>query len=244
MKHLLNPLITPAILFMLSPPVLAAPLFDTFGPLDDATWGGDGIPNQEVAISSQFSNGESVITIAMSATERYSNPVVTNDGAGTYFATTGSNYGPNGESGYEGALWNFNFFIDIDSETETLQDYEITLFYDFDPTHDNGPTTLGTVSINEWMGEGPTSRFQGSENLMFDYLADTFLGFNVAPGGSFDPNAVGEYNFGIQVAQTGWSVENVRMDVQVSSVPVPAAAWLFGSALVGLISIGRNRKTF
>jgi hypothetical protein len=27
-----------------------------------------------------------------------------------------------------------------------------------------------------------------------------------------------------------------------SAVPVPAAAWLFGSALVGLAGIGRKRK--
>ncbi len=31
--------------------------YDTFGPLDQATFGGTGIPNDEVAISSQFSNG-------------------------------------------------------------------------------------------------------------------------------------------------------------------------------------------
>jgi hypothetical protein len=29
---------------------------------------------------------------------------------------------------------------------------------------------------------------------------------------------------------------------QVNPVPVPAAAWLFGSALVGLAGVGRKRK--
>ena len=32
------------------------------------------------------------------------------------------------------------------------------------------------------------------------------------------------------------------LTLEVAAVPVPAAAWLFGSALVGLAGIGRNRK--
>jgi len=32
--------------------------------------------------------------------------------------------------------------------------------------------------------------------------------------------------------------------IRVSAVPVPAAAWLFGSALVGLASIGRRRSVY
>ena len=139
--------IVPALLFILLAPnaVIASPLYDTFGPLDDATFGGTGIPNDEVAISSQFSNGASTITVAMSATQRYDNPALTNDGFGTYFAGAGSNT-PAGTS-YEGALWNFNYYINIDSTTETLADYDITLFYDFDPAFDNGPTGLGTINV-------------------------------------------------------------------------------------------------
>lgn len=102
-------------------PLSATPLYDTFGPLD-ATWGGTGIPNDEVAISSQWSNGSTLITVAMSATQRYGNPVVTSDGAGTFFAQTGSNFGDMGQSTSEGALWNFNMYVDIDSTTETIDD--------------------------------------------------------------------------------------------------------------------------
>lgn len=236
--------IVPALLFILLAPNAAtgSPLYDTFGPLDDATFGGQGIPNDEVAVSDQFSNGSSLITVAMSATQRYDNPALTNDGAGTYFAQTGSNIkGPNN---LLGALWNFNFYVNIDSTTETLADYEITLFYDFDPAFDNGPLGLGSINITNSIlaSTDPfATKVEGSENLMFSYLATDAAGFLVAPTyPAFDPNALGEYNFGIQVTQAGWSVENVRMDVQV--VPVPAAVWLFGSGLLGLVGIARRKK--
>jgi hypothetical protein len=52
------------------------------------------------------------------------------------------------------------------------------------------------------------------------------LPFVDAPGGAFDPNALGEYNFGIQVSRAGWGIETVAMDVQV--VPEPGTAILIG----------------
>jgi hypothetical protein len=226
-------------LFGLSGGVSASPLYDVFGPLDEATFGGTGIPNQEVAISSQFSNGDSLITIAMSATQRYSNPALSNDGAGTYYAEVGSNFGGAGESPTEGALWNFNYYINIESPDETLEDYQITLFYDFDTAFDNGPGSLGTIDITAAIAGSGATLVEDSQNLMFSFLASDIPGFIDAPGGSFDPNAIGEYNFGISVSQDGWGVENVRIDVQ--TVPVPAAVWLFGSGL-GLLGWIRRRR--
>ena len=237
-----NLLLAAAIFSVGSSAVIASPLYDTFGPLDEATFGGTGIPNDEVAISSQFSNGTSLITVAMSATQRYDNPALTNDGAGTYFAGAGSNT-PTGTT-TEGALWNFNYYINIDSPTETLADYDITIFYDFDTAFDNGPAGLGTIDVTSGILGGPnpttTTLVEGSENLLFGYLASGIPGLVNAPAGAFDPNALGEYNFGISVGQSGWGVENVRMDVQV--VPVPAAVWLFGSGLLGLIGVARRKK--
>ncbi|MFZ1625225.1 MAG: VPLPA-CTERM sorting domain-containing protein [Gammaproteobacteria bacterium] len=222
----------------------ATPLYDTFGPLTGANFGGSGIPNGSVAISSQFEDGANTITVAMNATQRYSNPVVTNDGAGTFFAGTGSNTGGAGESSTTGALWNFNYYINVTGPGAVLTNYDIKLFYDFNPAFDNGPTNLGVVNVTNGIlasaNPGATN-VQGSENLMFSYLATSVPGFLTPPGGaftSFNPNATGEYNFAIQVGRAGWAVEQVRMDVQV--VPVPAAAWLFGSAL-GLMGFARRR---
>jgi hypothetical protein len=42
--------------------------------------------------------------------------------------------------------------------------------------------------------------------------------------------------FGNDVAQGTGAFE------AVAAVPVPAAAWLFGSALLGLVGVGRRRK--
>lgn len=224
--------------------VSADPLFDYFGPLSEATFGGTGIPNDEVAVATQLSNGETVITVAMSATQRYSNPALTNDGAGTYFAKTGSNFGGAGESSNEGALWNFNYYISVSGPTEKLSDYNFTLFYDFDPALDNGPGDLGTINMNNAIslaGGDPSAMnlVEGSENLSFGFLTTEIPGVINPPAGTFDPSAQGEYSFGIQVTQGGWSVEAVRMDVQ--TVPLPAAAWLFGSALFGLVAVARRR---
>jgi hypothetical protein len=228
--------------------VSATPLYDNFGPFTNATFGGTGIPNNSVAVSRQIEDGVNTITIAMNATARFFNPTVTDDGAGTFFATTGSNTGgPGSPSGITGALWNFNTYIDVTGPGGVkLTDYDITLFYDFNPAFDNGPVNLGQINVtNAILGSANplATNVQDSQNLMFGFLASAIPGVVTPPGGaftSFNPNAVGEYNFAIQVTRAGWNVEQVRMDVQV--IPVPAAVWLFGSAL-GLFGVMRRRAT-
>ena len=228
--------------------VFATPIYDTFGPLDGATFGGTGIPTTEVAISSQFIDGDVEIIVAMSATQRYSNPVVTNDGAGTYFATTGSNFGGAGESTTEGALWNFNYYMKVigsNGATPVLADYQIDLYYDFDTGADTPLGSLGSINItNALLGSTPTATLlEDSQNLMFGFLAAPILGVISPPAGAFDPNAAGEYNFGIQVSRAGWGVETVAMDVQVEQavvIPEPATIALAGLALMALAN--RRRR--
>ena len=215
----------------------AVPIFDTFGPLDQATFGGQGIPNDEVAISSQFAFGDDLVTVAMSATQRFSNPALTNDGAGTYFAGFGSNFGGNGESTFEGALWNFNFYMNVEGtngNTPVLVDYQIDLFYDFDPGFDTPLGSLGSINItNGLLGTDPSlSLNEGSQNLNFAFLANPILGVLSPPAGAFNPNALGEYNFAITVSRSGFPVESVAMDVQV--IPEPSTFVLLGSLFVGL----------
>ncbi len=226
----------------------AVPIFDFFGPLDEATFGGTGIPNDEVAVASQFVDGDNLITVALSATQRFSNPPLTNDGAGTYFATPGSNFGGGGESTTAGARWNFNYFVRVeglDGATPVLSDYQIDLFYDFDPGFDTPLAGLGridlTASLLAGAGGGPSSTLEeDSQNLLFGFLAVDAPPFLDAPAGSFDPNALGEYNFAIQVSGAGgFGIETVAMDVQV--VPEPATALLIGLGLAGLAGAGRSR---
>ena len=224
---------------------LAAPIFDTFGPLDEATFGGQGIPNDEVAISSQFTFGTDEITAAMSATQRFSNPALTNDGAGTYFAGPGSNFGGSGESAIEGALWNFNFYLNLDSTVgNVLADYQIDLYYDFDTGFDTPLGSLGSINITNALLSDPNTATatlsEGSQNLNFGFLASSIPGFITAPAGSFDPDALGEYNFAITISRSGFPIETVAMDVQVIPEPATMATAL---AAAGAFCLMRRRRT-
>jgi hypothetical protein len=241
---------TLAFAVLVSPTAKATPIYDMFGALPDATFGGMGIPNNEVAVGSQFVDGNVLITIAMSATQRYSNPALTNDGAGTYFATTGSNTGGNNESPTTGALWNWNYYMKVEGingATPVLADYQIDMYYDFNPGFDTPIGSLGVINVtNVLLANSPAATIaQDSQNLMFGFLASSVPGFITAPGGSFDPDAVGEYNFGIQVSKDGWGVETVAMDVQVTGgppIPEPGSIVLLGAGVAALFVIRRRRR--
>ncbi|MEM6506300.1 MAG: PEP-CTERM sorting domain-containing protein [Planctomycetota bacterium] len=222
----------------------ATPIFDAFEPLPQATFGGQGIPNDEVAVSRAIVDGDVTITVAMSATQRFSNPPLTNDGAGTYFATPGTNFGANNESSTEGSLWNFNYYMTVEGAngaTPILADYQFDLFYDFDPGADNTLGSLGSINLTNSILASPepaATLLEGSQNLLFGFLGSTLPGFITAPSGSFDPNALGEYTFAIQVSRAGFGVETVAMDVQV--IPEPTSLALLG--LGGLIVIRQRRR--
>ncbi len=223
--------------------ISATPIFDQFGPLPQATFGGTGIPNDEVAAGIQIVDGDTTITVAMSATQRFSNPPLTNDSAGTYFATPGSNFGGAGQSSNEGALWNFNYYIEVDGPGKSITDYQFDLFYDFDTAPDNAIGTLGSIDLTAStaaLSPPGTTVVQDSQNLLFGFLATPVPGFLSPPAGAFDPDALGEYNFAITVTDpnSGFNVETVAIDVQV--VPEPASLALLG--LGGLALALRRRR--
>ena len=230
---------------------MATPVYTSFGSLPVATFGGTGIPNTSVAKTELFVNGNEAITLALTAHQRFSNPVVTDNGAGDYYAGPGSNCGiatdPIGcPSGTQGSLWNFAFYIDVGGTAGThISDYSFTLWYDFDPGVGTALVDLGTININNAIiaqGGNPTTlnTVQDSQNLMFGFLASSIPNLIDPPTlASFNPNALGEYNFylGFQKPNTPFT-GLVGIDVNV--VPVPAAFWLLGSA-VGLLGWVRRK---
>jgi hypothetical protein len=59
---------------------------------------------------------------------------------------------------------------------------------------------------------------------------------------SINPIADGIYGILFQGTATGTNGGFVNGGVVLSAVPVPAAAWLFGSALIGMVGVSRSRK--
>jgi hypothetical protein len=188
--------------------------------------------------------------------------VVTDNGAGDYFAGPGQNCGiatdpincPVDSFNVprpQGALWTFGLYINVAGGTN-LSDYNFTLYYDFDP----GPGTfimdLGTIDLDLAIecGDGNCgdndlagmTLFQDSQNLLFAGFS-TAVPFivDLPTYGPFDPDALGEYFLfiGFQKKLVPAFAGVVGIDVNV--VPVPAAVWLLGSAL-GVLGWLRRRS--
>lgn len=233
---------------------IATPIYTGWGSLPGATFGGTGIPNDAVAKTDVFVNGSTTVTLALTAHQRYSNPAVTNNGAGDYYAGPGSNCGiatdPVGcPSATQGSLWNVGYYISVsgtDPNFNDFGDFTFTLYYDFDPGTGTAFSSLGKIDINNALiaasiNPATVTLSQGSENMMFAYLA-TPVPFVVTPPtyGAFNPNALGEYNYYIGFTANNLPAFSGAVGIDVNVVPVPAAAWLFGSG-VGLLGWLRRR---
>jgi len=223
-------------------------IYDEFGSFEDATWGGSGIPNDAVAASMQIVNGDDLLRVAMSATERYSNPAVGDNGEAIYSAEIGSNCGVDTDpvgcpSANQGALWNWNYFVDV-TGGGVLGDYQIDIWYDLEAGAQRAfgdLSGLGRIDITASLyaqGLENLTMIEGSENNLFAWLGTDQLPFVDAPDTVFDPNAVGNYQYAITVTRTGFPVDTVAMEV--NTVPVPASIWLLGSA-IGLLGWIRRR---
>lgn len=68
----------------------------------------------------------------------------------------------------------------------------------------------------------------GTDSISASTLTPGFLGFHAVTDGL----ALGNYTLNISMTQTA----------NVSAVPVPAALWLLGSGLLGLVGVARRRK--
>ena len=153
----------------------------TFGAQPTLTFGGSGIPNQWVMTNSNET--DLGVQLALTATQRYSNPAVTNNGAGTFYALPGTDLNPPGPVN-PFALWNFDFAIT--GSNASLYGYR--LWYDFNPAAGN---------FGDYGSQLLPSSYQDSWNLGMDFLATSDL-FRTAPGfASFNPNASGEYGFAL-----------------------------------------------
>ncbi|MEM7743023.1 MAG: VPLPA-CTERM sorting domain-containing protein [Pseudomonadota bacterium] len=222
------------------------PTFQTFDDLPRATFGGNGIPTDPTAFSTFTASNGDQLTLGISATQRFSNPALGNDGAGTYTATPGLNDGtPGSTAGALRATWNFNFFAELTGTGgSTLSDFNIQLLYDLDPGAGTDIANLGILDFNTTpvltapgVFLGDLTLVQGSQNLVFGFLAGNPAVAGITPPafGPFDANALGEYSFALQS-----DLGDVSINVNV--VPLPATAWLLLSAFGGLGLLSRFRR--
>ncbi|TWT65344.1 PEP-CTERM sorting domain-containing protein [Allorhodopirellula solitaria] len=215
------------------------PEFEEFGALPAATFGGSGIDNSSVAVdryaSSYFNIENSRVTLGLSATPRFSQPALSNDGAGTFSAVTGA-YSP---SEPNTARWNVSFYISQEARFfPELYGYQ--LLYDFDPAADTDEDDLGRFDLTAFaLGQNP---FQGSENVGFGYLTINAPPLNTVPAyAPFDPNVRGEYTFSL-VATNISGDEVARSTIIVNTVPEPATLAMFSLLTIGAAGAYRRRR--
>lgn len=226
------------------------PSFETFGTLDGATFGGTGIPNTDVAISTYdvpaVSIGKLVIrpaftiTLGLTAHGRYENPATTNDGAGTYFANAG---GDTYSSFPDPTLarWNLGAFIDF--EDRLPPEFSVAFLYDTDPAVGNDVSTfLPIIPVL-----GIPQPYESSSNLGF------LFPYGVLPtnGVPFDPEAEGEYSFALglfknSLTQGSTLVAHTAINVNVVDYRqrVPEGGMTLALLAPGMVALAAFRHRF
>lgn len=180
------------------------PVGTSFGALPGATFNGTDIPNGAVQI---WTNG--TITLGLTATQRYENPTVTNNGAGTFYATTG-NDAANGKPTY--GTWNFDFYVSGLAEGQFAK---LVLYY-------GGDTSLNSFTL---------PNYQESWNLGMGFLTGV-VPFDPSVAGSYGFGLEAYSLDGNEAFRIGQS----SILVNVSSVPDSGSTLLMlgGSLAMGL----------
>lgn len=223
------------------------PSFGSFGSLPSANWGGSGLPNNAVATTT-IQDGDNTITLGLAALARYYNPLVTNNGAGDYYATIGINDGLEpGNPHALGATWNIGWYVKI-TGGGTIADYDFSLLYDLDAGAGTDAGAHGTMLepalFSPLLATVTTSESQASQNMQFGFWSTSFPGAINPPVATFNGNVPGEYTFSLRTKNNaGGDLGQTSVRVNVNTVPEPGVVAMIGMFLLSLAGFAWRRRS-
>jgi len=102
----------------------------------------------------------------------------------------------------------------------------------------------GTVSLQEETVGTPAPSHIELANFAqtLTSLNDTFTTTLDDNSGPISGDVTWAWQWDLNIASGGSALISKDMQLSVSAIPVPAAVWLFGSGLLGLVGVGRRKK--
>ncbi len=139
-------------------------------------------------------------------------------------------------------------YFDLGTNTGLFSDFSISdqsagVSFDLTPQPENLPSGETISFYSDFGGDSTVPTSDNGVNAAGEYI--TFLG-TLGSGFSYE-NALaaildGSFRTGVHIqAIEGGGAED--SDSYVNVVPVPAAAWLFGTALLGFFATGRRKES-
>lgn len=207
------------------------------GGFSDATFGGSGIPNDPMSwnLIDTNNDGAGDLLIAIGASQRYSSPVLTNDGSGNFFATPGDTdcTGASAACTTDGPRWNFNFFVE--SLLGPIADVATGLGL----TYELDPNTPATAFVNLFDPQANTQLVQFSWNLGFAFLNAGTFG-SVPAGETFDRQDTGTYGFSLVANGANGDIAVDMSVTTANAVSSPSTLAIFGLSMLALVGFRKR----
>jgi len=191
--------------------------------------------------------------------------IFNSNGDGTYSFDAG--VAPNQPS-LTAAVWSFEWSINSEYNCapaggfcRNLNELTYLLGMDSDPTLGTDFLMFDPINLafaDHAIGDNTTANGGGTEAADATDYASLIENNHVAQNSwqpswflsGFDPTVDGQYDFFLEAYAKGGTSPLARTDISiivgagatVPPVPVPAAIWLFGTAMIGLVGFGKRRK--